>query len=359
MKRSPRLLFRAGLALLSLLALAVAPAYAGTAAATTIRIASPDLSAGSKHAGGGLVDVLYAQRLLEKEFAKDGIRVEWLFFKGAGPVINEAFANRQLDFAFLGDLPPIIGRAGGLDTRVLLASSRGINGYLAAVPGSGIRSLADLKGKRVGLLRGTADELAFTAALGSQGLSTRDVRLVNLDFNAVNAALAARRIDATWGPSRLFALRDRGLVTLPVGSAQLGGAGSLQGAFIGTGAFLQAHPEIAQRVVNVVVKAAHWLSQEQNRQAQIALSAAQSGYPASVFEQQLRGGDLRFVYSPLLDTFYLDNLRQKVALAKDRALIRRSFDIGPWIEPRFLDTALRELRLAGYWKPTDRYQWSR
>lgn len=76
-----------------------------------IRIAVPDVSAGSSHSGGGVVDVLYTRQLLEKEFANDGIAVKWSFFKGAGPVVNEAFANGQVDFAYLGDLAAIIGKS--------------------------------------------------------------------------------------------------------------------------------------------------------------------------------------------------------------------------------------------------------
>jgi sulfonate transport system substrate-binding protein len=72
-----------------------------------IRIAAPDLSAGAKPSHGGQDDYLTTHQLLEKEFAKDGIKVEWSFFKGAGPGIDEALANRQLDFAFIGDLPLI------------------------------------------------------------------------------------------------------------------------------------------------------------------------------------------------------------------------------------------------------------
>ena len=113
-----------------------------------IRIAVPDLSAGSQHSGGGISDVLRSQQLLEKAFADDGVTIEWKYFKGAGPVINEAFANGQVDFAYLGDLAAIIGKANGLDTRLLSAAARDNKQYLAVVPGSGIKTLQDLKGKR-------------------------------------------------------------------------------------------------------------------------------------------------------------------------------------------------------------------
>lgn len=167
----------------------------------SIRIAVPDLSAGSKPSAGGVVDVLRDQQLLEKEFAKDGIRIDWHFFKGAGPVVNEALANGQADFAYLGDLAAIVGKANGLDTRVLSAGVRGVKSYLGVVPGSGIKTLHDLKGKRVAVFRGTANQLSFASALASQGLSERELKVINLDFNAANAALAAKQIDATWGLS--------------------------------------------------------------------------------------------------------------------------------------------------------------
>ncbi|NWC97091.1 ABC transporter substrate-binding protein, partial [Pseudomonas sp. IPO3779] len=138
-----------------------------------IRIAVPDLSAGTEHSGGGAVDVLRSRQIYDKAFADQGIKVQWNFFKGAGPVINEAFANGQVDFAYLGDLAAIIGKSNGLDTRLLSASARGVKQYLGVVPGSGIKTLEDLKGKRVAVFRGTASQLSFDAALASQGLSEK------------------------------------------------------------------------------------------------------------------------------------------------------------------------------------------
>ncbi|MCE1270660.1 MAG: ABC transporter substrate-binding protein [Acinetobacter sp.] len=324
---------------------------------TVIRIAAPDLTAGSTPAGGGVVDVMYSKRWIEQEFAKEKIKVEWQFFKGAGPAINEAFANQQLDFAFLGDLPPIIGKARGLDSQLLAATSRGVSNYLAVRSDLNVKTLSELKGKRVGLLRGTADELSFIAALKSQGLSIKDVRIVNLDFNAVNAALAAKRIDASWGPARFFALRDKGLVTLPVGSRQFNGAGSTQGVFLGSQKFIQTYPEATQRVVNQVVKGLHWLSQEDNRVAQVALFSSQSSYPASVYAQELNGVNFKFLYSPLFDPYYVGQLQQKIALAQTQGLIRQPINAQGWVNPKYVNQALVQLKLQQFWTPTTRYQY--
>ncbi|MGO2287496.1 ABC transporter substrate-binding protein [Pseudomonas lundensis] len=198
-----------------------------------IRIAVPDLSAGAQHSGGGISDVLRSQQLLEKAFAEDGVTIDWKYFKGAGPVINEAFANGQVDFAYLGDLAAIIGKANGLDIRLLSAAARGNKQYLAVVPGSGIKTLHDLKGKRVGLFRGTATQLSFDAALASVGLSEKDLKVINLDFNAAVAALAAQQIDASWGGSNLSSLQAKGLAEIPLTTKDLNNAGSVQSVLVG------------------------------------------------------------------------------------------------------------------------------
>ncbi len=69
-----------------------------------IRIGLPDQSAGSKPFIGGPLGLAYIRHSLEQAFEPQGIKVRWSFFKGAGPAVNEALANQQLDVAYLGDL---------------------------------------------------------------------------------------------------------------------------------------------------------------------------------------------------------------------------------------------------------------
>jgi sulfonate transport system substrate-binding protein len=322
--------------------LSALPLSAHAAQPDVIRIAVPDLSAGSKPSAGGVVDVLRDQQLLEKEFAKDGIRIDWRFFKGAGPVVNEALANGQADFAYLGDLAAIIGKANGLDTRVLSAGVRGVKSYLGVVPGSGIHSLADLKGKRVAVFRGTANQLSFASALASQGLSERELKVINLDFNAANAALAAKQVDATWGLSNLLSLRERGLVELPVNSRDLKGAGSTQAVLIGTGEFIRQHPDLVQRLVNAQQHAVKWLRDENNREAYVDLVASTANWPKGILRDDLAGEDLSRYFDPRLDAEFVDLLQQGVDLAARERLIRRGFQVSQWVEPRFLDAALQQ-----------------
>lgn len=317
-----------------------APALAGLIAFSAqaaelkeIRIAVPDLSAGTQNSGGGITDVLRDQQIFEKAFADQGIKIQWSFFKGAGPVINEAFANGQVDLAYLGDLAAIIGRSNGLDTRLLSATARGVKQYLGVVPGSGIKTLQDLKGKRVAIFRGTATQLSFDAALASQGLSEKDVKVINLDFSGAVAALAAKQIDASWGSSGLTALQAKGLAELPLNTKDLGGAGSVQAVLVGSGKFVDEHPEAVAKLLKAQQQAVEWLTQEANKDAYIQLVSGLASYPPIILQQDLKDQKLSEVFPSTLDPVFLGKLQDSVDLAAQQRLIRKPFKVSDWVAP--------------------------
>lgn len=323
--------------------------------APVIRIAVPDISAGSKPAGSGVVDVLYTTHQLEDEFRKDGIQVQWIFLKGAGPAVNEALANHQVDLAFLGDLAGIIGRANGLDTRLIAALSRNGNAYLGVVPGLGVHSLQDLKGKQVAIWRGTAVQLSFDNVLRAQGLTERDFRIVNLDLGAAPAALAAHRIDAAWGSSSLYVLKDKGLIDVPLSTRALNGVGTYQAGLIATQDFLRAHPDWAVRILRHVALGEKWLSDHNNLEAFLKLEREQGDFPDSIWRNELSQADLPANYSPLLDTYFVSNYKHDVDTARQLGVIRHTYDVDQWVDRSYLDRALHDTGLTGYWKPYRAY----
>lgn len=164
----------------SLVALPAAAAHADKP--TTLRIGVAQQGAGDPPTfGGSSAATVQLQQLVEKEFAADGIKVQWLFFKGAGPAVNEAIANKALDFAYQGDLPAVLARSNGIKTRLLLAASVRSGIKIAVPPDSTIRSIKDLKDRRVSIFRGTNLQLVADNALAKNGLGERDLRVINLD----------------------------------------------------------------------------------------------------------------------------------------------------------------------------------
>lgn len=309
------------------------------ATAKDIRIAVSDIGAGDKPAGGGLVDVIYQKKLLEQALGQQGVSVHWLFIKGAGPAINEGFASHQIDMAYLGDFAAIIGRSHGLDTRVIGVASRGIDHYLAVAKGENIHSLSDLKGKRIGLFRGTAAELSFVTALHSQGLTPRDVKIINLDFAAASAALAAKQIDATWGGDNTLQLQAKGIADIALSTRDLHGAGQLSGLIVVDNQFAEHNKAILQHVVDVQRQVANWASQPQNNDAFIQIMAQQSGYPESILRHDWgKSQELTTRLSPLPDPQFISQITNSVNVAREANLIRQPVDVNQWFDTSYLKT---------------------
>ena len=319
-----------------------------------VRIGSPDLgTAGKPSPGGGTLAIVQANRWLEEAFAKDGIEVQWHFFRGAGPAVAEALAAKQLDIVSLGDLASVIHKARGLPTRFIAATGRGTDSYLATAPGSTIRTVADLKGKKVSVLKGTAYQRPFDNLLAAAGLTEKDVKLINMDWPSSKAAVVAGQIDATFGGPDLFILREKGVNILPLTRGQ-GPAFTINSGLLATEDFLSGNAALAQRVVTQLVRAAAWASQETNRDALIKLYASNSGNPELSFREELAGDHLAVRYSPLLDAGFIANYQTVLNDGLRLGLIRgEGFDVKAWFQPQFVQQAVKELKLENAWRETD------
>jgi sulfonate transport system substrate-binding protein len=315
-----------------------------------IRIAYSSAGTGGRPiTGGTIISTAHQQGALEREFAKDGIRIQWTFNPGAGPATNEQLANGLVDFAHHGDLPIIIGRATGLRTKLLFSYTRFGPTYITGPGDSTAKSLLDLKGKRLAVFKGTANQLALGRILKKHGLTERDFKTVSMDSDTLRAAIATKDVDG--GLIAPFDLEARGVGKLIYSTGPDPELASL-GVFWVSEDFEKKYPDIVQRVVTTLIKVAAWSSDEKNRDAQYKLWA-NSG--TSYYEWQKSYADvpLKWRLSPLLDEYFHENLKKSIEQAKEFKLIRRDVDTNGWLAPQYLTTALKELKLEGYWPEFD------
>ena len=292
-----------------------------------------------------------AGEYLEKEFANDpNVKIEWTFFKGAGPAVNEGFANNQLDFAYQGDLPALIGRATGLKTKYLLASGARKPLYLAVAKDSGIKRIEDLKGRKVALQRGTNGHLAAIKILEAHGLKERDLQVINLDSAGTVAALVSKDIDAAFGDTQLINLAAKGSADVIYTTKGDDPRFGRNAGIVAREAFIDAHPEITQRVVDAFVKAAQWSSEEPNRAALFELWH-KSGTEIPILEEYFRNDTLVYRNSPLIDDLLVSQYKEQAVKSKEYGLIRRDVDLNGWFEPKYLNNALEKLGLKTFWQP--------
>jgi len=320
--------------------------------ADPIRIGFASIGAGNRpFAGGSSAATAHAGHYVE-DALQSKQEVKWFFFAGAGPAVNEAFANGQLDFGLQGDLPSIIGRANGLKTKIVMATGVGTPIYLAVPTGSDITSVKDLKDRPVALYRGTNGQLAVDKVLAANGLSERDLKIINMDSATAGAALANRNIDAAFGGFELFSLRRQGVAKIIYTSKGDDPSYGRNSALLVTEAFVNEHPETVQTVVTAVVKAAAWSSDEANRDALFDIWA-RSGHPAESFRDDFEGSSLKDRASPLIDPFLIEQYRVQAVMARDYKLLRRDVDVSGWFDVRFVNHALAELGLTRFWTARD------
>jgi len=333
--------------------LATALAASAQAAPDTIRIGVATAGGGDPVTWGGSPGgVARANNWLEEEFKASGIKVEWLFFKGAGPAVNEALSNKQIDFAYQGDLPSIVGRSNGLKTKVLLVSGARNNLYLVTPTQSNIQSIKDLKGRTVSIFRGTNGHLVAINVLAADGLAERDIKGVNLDTGSAQAALVSNGVDAAFGGYEWFKVRDQGLAKVVYSTQGRDPALTRQAALLVRSEFEQANPAEVQRVVDVFVRAAHWSSEDKNRDELFRIWA-RSGTPVASWTAEFDKQPLAQRNSPLADDFIVARYKAVVGDALKLKLIRREVTVDDWFDTRYLKAALKKQGLEGYWTASD------
>jgi sulfonate transport system substrate-binding protein len=336
--------------LLSLLVLCGGVARAD--APQVIRIGVPGVGVGNRPVtGGSSASTMHLLGLLEEEFKKEGIRVTYSFLRGAGPAVNEAYSNGLVDFSLLGDLPSIIGKAGGLQTRVLAATAIRQNLYLTVPAGSPIQSVKDLRGKRVSLFKGTNNQLAANKILEKAGLSERDIRAINMDTATAKAALATGDIDAAFGGSDYLALRDQGVTRLIYTSKGDDPRFLRHCTFVGSRAFIEKYPEHTLRVVKTLVRAAKWMADREATPEAVFQLWTRSGVTFSNYKEDWQNASLRTLSSPLIDDYIISQYNWNIQEAKRFGLIRSTFRFEDCYEPKFLKLALEQLGLENFWKP--------
>jgi sulfonate transport system substrate-binding protein len=317
---------------------------------SVIRIAFPGVGIGNRpFVGGGTAANLHLKGALEEEFKADGIKIEWTFLRGAGPAVNELYANGLADFSPLGDLPFIVGQASGLKRKVLASSFIRGNTYLVVPADSSIQSIKDLRGKKVAIFKGTNIQIAVGQILESVGLTEKDIRAINLDTGASRAAIVTKDIDAYFGGNDVLSLRDQGVARL-IYSTRGDPRFLRHGVFIGTEDFIKKYPEITQRVVNRYVEAAKWISDRTDKPSEVYQLWTKSGVQFNNYKEDYVGLPLKVSVSPLLDPYIVTQLRAKIELAKKFGLIKQTFNFDSLVDDRFLKVALKKYGLDNYWQ---------
>ncbi|KAF1061211.1 sulfonate ABC transporter substrate-binding protein [Variovorax sp.] len=150
----------------------------------------------------GLLNILKGRGTLEKRLAPLGVSLKWTEFT-AGPVQLEALNVGSIDFGDVGEAPPIFAQAAGAPLAYVGATVPRPQSEGVLVPkGSAIKSVAELKGKKIALNKGSNVHYFIVKLFEKHGLSYADLNLVYLPPADARAAFEKGSIDAwvIWDP---------------------------------------------------------------------------------------------------------------------------------------------------------------
>ena len=148
--------------------------------------------------------ILKQKGLLEKEFAKDGINIVWVQSAGSNKALEYLNAG-SLDFGSTAGSAALVARINGNPIKSIYVYSRPEWTALVTSKDSRIASVADLKGKRVAVTRGTDPHIFLVRALLGAGLSEKDITPVLLQHADGKTALIRGDVDAWAGLDPMMA----------------------------------------------------------------------------------------------------------------------------------------------------------
>ncbi len=204
----------------------------------------------------GTLNLVRLRGTLKSELARRGVQIEWIGFP-AGPQLLEAMNTGSIDFGHAGDTPPILAQAAGVPF-VYVGHEPGrphAEGILVPRE-SPIRTVADLRGRRVALNKGSNVHYMLVRALERAGLRYDEIKTVFLPPSDARVAFSGGSVDAwaVWDPYFAEAERNGDARVLTDGA----GIVSSPEFMLASPGFAQAHPDLVHVILDAIHREGVW-----------------------------------------------------------------------------------------------------
>ena len=207
---------------------------------------------------------------LEEAVGKDGTKVTWLFSQGSNKA-NELLSSGSADLASTAGAAALLARTNGVPLKVVYVYSKPEWTALVVPKGSPVKSVAELKGRKIAATRGTDPFFFLLRTLQASGLKQSDVELVNLQHPDGRTALERGQVDAWAGLDPHLAASE-----LQAGSRILFRNIDFNtfGTLNAREEFLTSHPEALRTVLAQYERARTWILAHPDDAVQILAEAA-------------------------------------------------------------------------------------
>lgn len=241
----------------------------------------------------------------------------------SGPKLMAALAAGDLDIVQgIGDAAFLVAASEGVDAKILGVNHRSPKAFAVVTNRPEIRSVADLRGKRVAGLRGSVVHEVFLDALREAGMTVRDVEFFPMPVAQASATLLAGRVDAALlVGSEILHARKSGARVLVDGEGRVRGLSFV----VARGAFLEAHPEVAARFEALRERTLRRIEEEPEAAARTAAKATR----LDAADIATLAGWYDFSYA--LDEEDLRSLEATKRYLRENRLLREDVDVASLI----------------------------
>ncbi|MBY4829444.1 sulfonate ABC transporter substrate-binding protein [Burkholderia dolosa] len=259
------------LAAFALVALSASSAFALDGADKIVRVG---------YQKAGLLAIVKAQGSLEARLKPLGYSVQWFEFP-AGPQLLEALNANSIDFGYTGAPPPVFAQAAGVHFVYVGAEPPAPHNEAVFVKSdSPIRSLADLRGRKVALQKGSSANYLLLEALKKAGVRYDEIQPVYLPPADARAAFESGNVDAwaVWDPYYAAAQNALKVRTL----SDYTGLTPTNNFYEATRDFAQQHPDVIGAILKQARETGQWVNGHPADTA--ALLAPKVGLPQPLVE---------------------------------------------------------------------------
>ena len=220
----------------------------------------------------GLLPIIKARGDLDKALKEKGVTVKWVEFP-AGPQLLEGLNVGSVAFGEAGEAPPIFAQAANANLVYVANQPPAPLAEAIIVPkDSAIKSIQDLKGKKVVLNKGSNVHYLLLKVLEANHLTLKDIEVVYLPPADARAAFEKGIVGAwvIWDPFLAAAEKQLGAKVIATGQGPNGQKlVSNHQFYLSDRKFAEQHPDILKAVVNELNTTTQWVSQHQSDAAKL------------------------------------------------------------------------------------------
>jgi sulfonate transport system substrate-binding protein len=256
---------------------------------------------------------------LEDAFKNDSVAIKWVFSAGSNRALEYLNGN-SIDIGSSAGLAALLAKANGNPITAPYIFSRPEWTALVVSKDSPIKTLADLKGKKIAATKGTDPYLFMLRALQTVGLKRSDIEHVSLQHADGRAALEQGRVDAWAGLDPIMASAE-----LDTGARLLyrNVAFNTYGFLNVREDFLAARPADVERVIAGYERARNWILANTTEAAKIVSEEAKVSLQVALLQIKLRT-DLS---NPQPSQEHVQALRSAAPILRDESLVKQDADL--------------------------------